>query len=46
MIDFQYNVKKVIVVSDKITDHDCLDPLRNNIVMKLPSTLDPILLGM
>ena len=46
MTDFQYNVNKLIVVSDKITDSDCLVPLRSNIVMKLLSTKEPLLLGM
>ena len=44
MTDFQYNVNKLIVVSDKITDNDCLVPLRNNIAMKLLAMKDPLLL--
>ena len=46
MTDFQYNLNKLIVVSDKITDNDCLVPLRNNIAMKLLSMKDPLLLDM
>ena len=42
MTDIRYNVNKLVVVSDKITDNDSLVPLRSNIVMKLLSTKDPL----
>ena len=44
MADFQYNVNKVIVISNKTANNDCLVPLRNDIVML--STLVLLLLGM
>ena len=45
MTNLQYNVNKLIAVSDKITDNDCLVPLRSNIVMKLLSTKRSVIAG-